>query len=81
MAPRTCTKELYEGIGHNGTTGFFNFRYHLFKQWSVQSYLNYDFEFDNLNYSIFLERSAGRVLLRASYRSLSKQFQLEILKR
>ncbi|MEN8222395.1 MAG: hypothetical protein ABFR36_03965 [Acidobacteriota bacterium] len=63
------------------TTGFLNLRYNLIKYWSLQSFMNYDFEFGNLNYSIFLERSAGRILLRASYRSLSKQFQLEIIPR
>ncbi len=63
------------------TTGFANLRYNLIKYWSLQSYINYDFEFKNLNYSVFLERSAGRILLRASYRSLSKQFQLEIIPR
>lgn len=63
------------------TTGFFNFRYNLMKYWNLQSYVNYDFEFDRMNYSIFLERQAGRILIRASYRSLSKQFQLEIIPR
>lgn len=63
------------------TTGFFNFRYTLIKYWNLQSYVNYDFEFKRMNYSIFLERQAGRILIRASYRSLSRQFQLEIIPR
>ncbi len=71
----------YDTERGNYTTGFVNLRYNLIKYWSIQSYMNYDFEFNNLNYSVFLERNAGRILLRASYRSLSKQFQLEIIPR
>ncbi len=63
------------------TTGFINLKYILIKHWSFQTYINYDFEFKNLNYSVFLERNAGRILLRASYRSLSRQFQLELIPR
>ncbi len=63
------------------TTGFLNLRYNLIKYWNLQSFFNYDFEFRRMNYSVFLERKAGRILLRASYRSLSKQFQLELIPR
>ncbi len=63
------------------TTGFLNLRYNLIKHWDLHSFLNYDFEFKRMNYNIFLERRAGRILLRASYRSLSKQFQLELIPR
>ncbi len=62
-------------------TGFFNLKYNLIKYWNIQSFFNYDFEFDRISYIIFLERQAGRILLRTSYRSISKQFQLEIIPR
>lgn len=63
------------------TSGFLNLRYNLIKHWDLQSFINYDFEFKRMNYSVFLERRAGRILLRVSYRSLSKQFQLELIPR
>ncbi len=63
------------------TTGFFNLKYNLIKHWDFHTLFNYDFEFKKMNYSIFLERQAGRILLRASFRSLSKQFQLEVIPR
>ncbi len=51
----------------------------LVKNWQFQTQMNYDFMFKNFNYELYLIRHAGRITLRASYRSLSKQILLEIL--
>jgi hypothetical protein len=37
--------------------------------------------FRNFSYDLYLIRHAGRIMLRASYRSLSKRILLEILPR
>ena len=37
------------------------------------------FMFRNFNYDFYLIRRAGRIMVRASYRSLSRQFLLEVL--
>ncbi len=53
----------------------------LIKNWQCQTQMNYDFMFKNFNYELYLIRHAGRIMLRVSYRSLSKQILLEILPR
>jgi hypothetical protein len=53
----------------------------LIKNWQFQTQMNYDFLFKNFNYDLYLIRLAGRIMLRASYRSLSRRFLLEILPR
>jgi hypothetical protein len=53
----------------------------LLKNWQLQTQMNYDFRFHNFNYDVYLVRHAGRIMVRASYRSLSRKFLLEILPR
>jgi hypothetical protein len=51
----------------------------IIKNWYLQTQMNYDFIFKNFSYDLYLIRHAGRIMFRASYRSLSKQFFLEVL--
>ncbi len=53
----------------------------LFKNWNFQAQTHYDFPFRQLHYDLYLIREAGRILVRASYRSLSRRLLLEILPR
>lgn len=61
------------------TTGYLDASLALIKKWYFQTQANYDFIFRNLNYNFYLIRKAGRFTLRASYRSLSRQFMIELL--
>ena len=76
--------KLWTSISYNSkigkfTTGYLNFDFNIIKNWKIQTLLNYDFEFKNLNYNLYLIRRAGRIALRISYRSLSRKFLLEII--
>ena len=52
----------------------------LFKNWKFQSLLNYDFFRNRLNnIDLYLVRDAGRFDLRFIWRSLSKQFLVELI--
>ena len=52
----------------------------LFKNWKFQSLLNYDFFRNRLNnVDLYLVRDAGRFDLRFIWRSLSKQFLVELI--
>ncbi len=53
----------------------------LIKNWQFQTQMHYDFLFKNFNYDLYLIRHAGRIMVRASYRSLSRKFLLEVLPR
>lgn len=53
----------------------------LFKNWKFQAQTHYDFPFRQFHYDLYLIRQAGRILLRASYRSLSRRLLVEILPR
>ncbi|MBN2347056.1 MAG: hypothetical protein JXO51_11780 [Candidatus Aminicenantes bacterium] len=71
----------YDSKAGNFTSGFLDVAVSLVKNWQVQTQMNYDFLFRNFNYDLYLIRLAGRIMVRASYRSLSRKFLLEILPR
>lgn len=76
----------WASVSYDGKTGRFSNSYldcavSLGKNWQFQTQVNYDFPFRNFNYDLYLVRHAGRIMLRASYRSLSKQVLVEILPR
>lgn len=59
---------------------FVDFSIGLFKNWKFQSLLNYDFFRNRLNnVDLYLVRDAGRFDLRFIWRSLSKQFLIELI--
>jgi hypothetical protein len=61
------------------TSGLLDCSIAIIKNWQLQTQLNYDFIFKNFSYDLYLIRRAGRIMIRGSYRSLSKQFLLEVL--
>ena len=61
------------------TSGFLDCSVAIVKNWHLQTQMNYDFIFKNFSYDLYLIRRAGRIMIRGSYRSLSKQFLLEVL--
>jgi lipopolysaccharide export system protein LptA len=61
------------------TSGFVDCSVAIIKNWYLQTQMNYDFIFKNFSYDLYLIRRAGRIMIRGSYRSLSKQFLLEVL--
>lgn len=63
------------------TSSYLDCEVSLVKNWHFQTQMNYDFLFRNFSYDLYLIRHAGRIMLRASYRSLSKRVLLEILPR
>lgn len=69
----------YDTKSGNFTSGYFDCAVSLIKNWEFQTQMNYDFLFKNFNYNFYLIRRAGRIMVRASYRSLSRQFLLEVL--
>jgi len=71
----------YDAKTGNFTSGYLDGAVSLIKNWQFQTQMNYDFMFRNFNYDFYLIRYAGRIMLRASYRSLSKRFLIEILPR
>jgi len=69
----------YDTKAGNFTSGYLDCTVTLIKNWQFQTQMNYDFLFKNFNYDFYLIRLAGRIMVRASYRSLSRKFLLEIL--
>lgn len=69
----------YDTKTGNFTSAYLDCAVTLIKNWEFQTQLNYDFLFKNFNYDFYLIRRAGRIMVRASYRSLSRQFLLELL--
>ncbi|MEI6613441.1 MAG: hypothetical protein WCL37_00960 [Chrysiogenales bacterium] len=61
------------------TSGLLDCSVAIIKNWHLQTQMNYDFIFKNFSYDLYLIRRAGRIMIRGSYRSLSKQFLLEVL--
>ncbi len=53
----------------------------LVKNWQFQAQTHYDFLFRQLHTDLYLIRQAGRIMVRASYRSLSRRLLVEILPR
>ncbi len=58
------------------TSGLLDCSVAIIKNWHLQTQMNYDFVFKNFSYDLYLIRRAGRIMIRGSYRSLSKQFLL-----
>jgi hypothetical protein len=71
----------YDSKSGNFTNGYLDCSVKLVKNWQVQTQMNYDFMFKNFNYELYLVRHAGRIMVRASYRSLSRRFLVEVLPR
>ena len=71
----------YDSQSGNFTNGYLDCSFKLVKNWQLQAQLNYDFMFRNFNYDAYLVRFAGRIMVRASYRSLSRRFLVEVLPR
>jgi hypothetical protein len=69
----------YDTKSGNFTSGYLDCAVTLVKNWQFQTQMNYDFLFKNFNYDFYLIRHAGRIMLRASYRSLSRRFLLEVV--
>jgi len=69
----------YDTKTGNFTSGYLDCAIDLVKNWQFQTQMNYDFLFNNFHYDFYLIRHAGRIMVRASYRSLSRQFLLEVL--
>ncbi len=63
------------------TSGYLDGAVSLVKNWTFQTQMHYDFLFRNFNYDLYLIRDAGRIQLRASYRSLSRRWLIELLPR
>jgi hypothetical protein len=61
------------------TSGLLDCSVAIIKNWHLQTQMNYDFIFKNFSYDLYLIRRAGRIMIRGSYRSLSRQFLLEVL--
>jgi len=61
---------------------FADLSFGLIKNWMLHSLLNYDFIFNKINnIDLYLIREAGRFQLRFIWRSLSKQFVVELVPR
>ncbi len=61
------------------TSGLLDCSVAIIKNWYLQTQMNYDFIFKKFSYDVYLIRRAGRIMIRGSYRSLSKQFLVEVL--
>ncbi len=69
----------YDTKTGNFTSSYLDCIVTLVKNWEFQTQMNYDFLFKQFHYDFYLIRRAGRIMVRASYRSLSRQFMLEVL--
>ncbi|MCX6558844.1 MAG: hypothetical protein NTW95_15675, partial [Candidatus Aminicenantes bacterium] len=69
----------YDTKAGHFTSGLLDCSVAIIKNWHIQTQMNYDFVFKNFSYDLYLIRRAGRIMIRGSYRSLSKQFLLEVL--
>lgn len=72
----------YDPKNNQFRQSYLNFSLGFFKKWKFHTLVNYDFLLDKLNnIDIYLIREAGRFQLRFIYRSLSKQFLVELVPR
>jgi len=69
----------YDMDSGNFKNSYLNIKFLLFKGWEFQAISDYDFTFKNFNYNLYLDRRAGRFRIRFSFRSITRQFQLEII--
>lgn len=61
------------------TTTYIDLTSRLIGSWYLQTQFNHDYMFRRSSYNIYLSRRAGRIIVRVSYRSLSRQFIIEVL--
>jgi hypothetical protein len=72
----------YDPKNNNWTQSFADISFEVIRKWKFHTLINYDFILNKLNnIDLFLVREAGRVQLRFVWRSLSKQFSVELIPR
>ncbi len=72
----------YDPKNGRWTQSFADISFEVIRKWKFHTLVNYDFILDKLNnIDLFLVREAGRVQLRFMWRSLSKQFSVELIPR
>jgi hypothetical protein len=72
----------YDPKNRQWTQSFADVSFEVFRKWKFHTLINYDFILNKLNnIDLFLVREAGRVQLRFVWRSLSKQFSVELMPR
>ena len=72
----------YDPKNSQWTQSFADISFEVIRKWKFHTLVNYDFILKKLNnIDLFLVREAGRVQLRFVWRSLSKQFSVELIPR
>jgi hypothetical protein len=72
----------YDPKNNAWTQSFADISFEVIRKWQFHTLINYDFILNKLNnIDLFLVREAGRVQLRFVWRSLSKQFSVELIPR
>ncbi len=72
----------YDPKNRQWTQSFADVSFEVIRKWKIHTLINYDFILNKLNnIDLFLVREAGRVQLRFVWRSLSKQFSVELIPR
>jgi hypothetical protein len=72
----------YDPKNRQWTQSFADISFGVIRKWKFHTLVNYDFILNKLNnIDLFLVRDAGRVQLRFIWRSLSKQFSVELIPR
>jgi hypothetical protein len=72
----------YDPKNKRWTQSFADISFEVIRKWEFHTLINYDFILNKLNnIDLFLVRNAGRVQLRFMWRSLSKQFSVELIPR
>jgi hypothetical protein len=72
----------YDPKNRQWTQSFADISFEVIRKWKFHTLINYDFILNKLNnIDLFLVREAGRVQLRFVWRSLSKQFSVELIPR
>ncbi len=72
----------YDPKNRKWTQSFADISFEVIRKWKFHTLINYDFILNKLNnIDLFLVREAGRFKLRFVWRSLSKQFSVELIPR
>ena len=72
----------YDPKNRQWRQSFADLSFKFFRNWRFHSLLNYDFLLKKINnVDLYIIRDAGRVQLRFVWRSLSKQFLVELIPR
>jgi len=72
----------YDPKNRQWTQSFADISFEVIRKWQFHTLINYDFILNKLNnIDLYLVREAGRVQLRFIWRSLSKQFSVELIPR